>query len=453
MFKKYLFLTPCEYTIGNAAEFIYYGAMVAKMKGKKLVLIVRQPGLIRIILNKMIKVMNMIRVRKITNGEIFNVFSDNIVPADRPLTRILGVIIDYSMIALYICNQILRPLNYVRRRMFHREPLSFPYIPWVGHKEIFNPSKNRRFSWERVISYNWEKVLAEETPICLDEKKVRVAKEAQVEMGLPENCWFVALHVRERGFYQERAAEAEFRCGTINNYRKAIDLITRLGGWVVRMGDATMTPLPKIEHVIDYPHTKYKSDFMDLYLIKNCRLYIGMDSGIWDVAHMFQKHNLVVNSTGWYMCVPPKYGDLTIIKHYYSKSRKRFLCVKELLEEPAKAAIHLGDSQYDSGNSEDLLVENTPDEIKTVVAEWFNNKPITYKYSKLQALFVEKRRQQLKRWIAEGEHYRKYPDQAYRLAARYCYEGTAGNDFLEKNWEYGEYLEKLTHDFKRKLAL
>lgn len=436
-------MTPYESTIGNAAEFIYYGAMVAKMKGKTLVLIVRQPGLARKILSKIIKT----RIT-ITNKEIFNVFSNNIIPADRPITKVLGVIVEYYMIVLFIYNQILRPVNYVLKRLFNKKASYFPSMPWLGHKEIFNPTKDKQFFWNRAISCDWEKVLSEEMPIYLDEKKIKKAKELQAEMGMPEDCWFVALHVREKGFYNEIAAEVDFRCGNIYSYLKAIDLVTSMGGWVVRMGDKTMTPLPKIEHVIDYPHTKYKSDFMDLYLIKNCRLYVGMDSGIWDVAHMFKKNNLVINSAGGFFCIPPKYGDLIIIKHYYSRSKMRFLSVKELLDEPWGINIAWDESPYNPEKSEYLVVDNTPDEIRTVIYEWFN-KSENNTYTTLQNLFIEKRRQQIIKWLAEAPYFKKYPDQAYRFASRYCYEGTAGNDFLEKNWEYGHYLTELTDRFRK----
>ena len=87
--KKYLFLAPFEYTIGNAAEFVYNGAIVAKMRGKKVVLVVRQPGVFR----KIVK--PFMHLKEITNKEIFNVCSDDpvIIPANSRLPRMLGIIL------------------------------------------------------------------------------------------------------------------------------------------------------------------------------------------------------------------------------------------------------------------------------------------------------------------------------------------------------------------------
>jgi hypothetical protein len=117
------------------------------------------------------------------------------------------------------------------------------------------------------------------------------------------------------------------------------------------------------------------------------------------------------------------------------------------LAEPFKVSLHAADVQYDSEKSDYLIVENTPEEITAVVSEWFNRSE-PYVYSNLQDLFVEKRRQQIEKWLAEDQHFKQYPDQAYRFAARSCHLGTAGKEYLERNWEYGEYLEKMTKAFK-----
>ena len=104
--------------------------------------------------------------------------------------------------------------------------------------------------------------------------------------------------MRESGFRND-AGRREYRNATIGNYVKAFERITERGGWVSRMGDATMTKLPEMERVIDYAFTKYKSDLMDLFLIKKCRFFIGCQSGILDIASLFQKPTLIINMYNW----------------------------------------------------------------------------------------------------------------------------------------------------------
>lgn len=438
--KKYLFLAPYEYSIGNASEFVFNGALTARIKGKQLVLIVRRPGVIR----KIFK--SFIHLKDITNKEIFNVYSDDpiIIPSNFLFPRILGVILDFIYLLVYFTNKtFLRGINYIGKLVFKLRPYYFSYIPTLGHQVIFNPDKIPFFSWDFFFSYNWEQVLKEDLSIRLDQKKERQAEEICKQMGLTTDR-YVCLHVRELGFHNDSANEGSFRCADIYNYIKAIEYIVNMGGCVVRMGDSSMKPLPEMKNVIDYPHSPYKNDFMDLFLIKNCKLYIGMDSGIWDVAQMFQKSNLIINSTNWCFAIPPKYGDLIIIKHYFSKSRARFLSVQELLEETFQICFHFTEVPSEQ-NNDFIIIENTPEEIETLLSEKLNqNKDC--KYSELQKLFCEKRKVQLMHWM-EDPFFKNDINQSYRAAIRYFYEGTVGKDFLKDNWEYGDHLKLITEKF------
>lgn len=428
-FNKYILLTPFEYTIGNAAEHIFYGALTAKIKNKTLVLIVRQPSFLRRLLPRKVRGI-------ITNEEIFKVRSESIVPADHPFSQFVGMLLDVLFIPLYLGDMVCR-------KIFRKNFGHFLRIPSLGHNIVFNPDKHKTFDWDKASRYHWEDVLTRGVPITIALEKEEAARKTREDMGIPRDAWYVALHVRERGFYNEPESSGGYRSANILNYYEAIKYITEQGGWVVRLGDKTMTPLPPMERLIDYPHTEYKSNLMDLHLIKNCRFYFGMDSGVWDVAHMFQISSIMANVTGWLLAVSPKYGDLQIIKHYYSKSRGRLLSVRECLEEPPSINYHYGEKVPDHEKSDYVIFENSPHEIRDLVQEKLNQSPC-FSYSGLQDLFVKKRQEQIKGWLCEDPFLKKNTMQSYRLSARYYYRGTLSQKFLEDNWEYGEHLEALT---------
>ena len=46
---------------------------------------------------------------------------------------------------------------------------------------------------------------------------------------------------------------------------KLINEVISRGGAVFRVGDKSMTPLPKTKGLIDYPFSNFKSDFMDIF--------------------------------------------------------------------------------------------------------------------------------------------------------------------------------------------
>ena len=107
-------------------------------------------------------------------------------------------------------------------------------------------------------------------------------------LGVPPEAWFVCLHVRTAGFFQEVAAHRNsLRNAEIGSYLPAVEAIVRRGGWVVRIGDATMPALPEMPGLVDYAHSALKSDWMDVYLLGAARFFLGTTSGPWVVAHAF----------------------------------------------------------------------------------------------------------------------------------------------------------------------
>jgi putative glycosyltransferase (TIGR04372 family) len=204
-----------------------------------------------------------------------------------------------------------------------------------------------------------------------------------------------------------------------------------------------MTRLPAMERVIDYPFTEEKSALMDVYLISQCRLYIGMMTGIYDVARLFQRPMIMTNMNNWLYTYPIKKEDLGIAKHVYSKSRGRFLSLREWIAEPWNAV------SYSHPIGEDYVFhENSPDELKAVVVEFFNRGD-SFGRSELQTQFDDARIKRGREIVNERMflpedvqlYYRKnIADydllERYRLASRLeSAIGCLGAEFLQQNWE------------------
>ena len=261
------------------------------------------------------------------------------------------------------------------------------------------------------------------------------AEEIRAKIGIGKEDWFVCIHVREAGFRQD-FGRREWRNSTISNYVPAIKAITEAGGWVVRMGDNTMTPLPQMYHVIDYPFTQHKSDLMDVYLINECKFYIGSQSGILDTALLFQKPVLIPNMVVWAIAYPPRKGDLGITKHVYSRTQGRFLSIKELFQGGWKVQELTGSLSQDYE-----MIENSPKEIKTLVCEYLDSLGAEKKLTLLQQNANKELLFNLNRMLEEE----KVPGTidnhdnilwSYRLASRIATsEGALGKSFLEENWE------------------
>ena len=407
-------LAPHPTTVGNTAEDILFGLIKAKKEGKKLLLLrpIQFPLFLRL---------------KLTNMELFELESEWLYGSNS-LPGVIGSLV------LSIYSGFLRGLNYVCERTIGVQLSSKNLTPMYGQNVLWqNGGDTKEFSWNKVREMDWKNQLEFSPKVQISIKKALSCKYKLVELGVPENAWFVCLHVRESGYWDDQQTDGQYRNANITNYHLAIKAITDRGGWVVRMGDSTMTKLPAIEKVIDYPFTKYKNHLMDLYLIGQCEFYIGMQSGIFDVVTLFKRPMLLVNMTGWLFAYPPKRGDIGILKHMYCKEKNRYLSIEERLNASWHATSHqIPINKYN-------LKENSPEEICAVVEEYFDTSGMENK-SDIQSMFDAMRIARGKSIIENVENFGKGEIGAgagYRLASRLeSSQGSIGKEFLTKNWQY-----------------
>lgn len=411
-------LSPNVYAVGNCAEEIYFGLLKARREGKKLYIL--RPYDIPWLLKY-----------RLTNSELFRIESDYCYSSN---DNFIGILIRLFLTSIYIP---FRLLNVLLRKYFGRclnESYSFPEI---GKRTLWQPKREvKYFSWQIVNSYDWKGQMSGYLPVRLRKESFDRAQINRLRMGIGKEDWLVCLHVREGGFRND-FDRREWRNSSIGNYIPAIKKITEAGGWVIRMGDNTMTPLPKMDQVIDYPFSPFKSDLMDIYLIGACRFYIGSQSGIFDVAALFQKTLIIPNMNAWTFGYPYRKDDLGITKHVYSHSQRRFLSIKEMFEGSWSM------QELSGSLGEDYkMYENSPEEIKTLVCEYMDSE--NSGVNKLTLLQEEANRQrilQAYRLLEEGKVPGDTDDsrnmvEKYRIASRVesCL-GTLGRTFLEYNWE------------------
>lgn len=199
----------------------------------------------------------------------------------------------------------------------------------------------------------------------LSEEIKRIGMENLNSVGITDSDWFVCLHVREPGFHQGwHNLHPSVRNADIGTYAKAIDKIIEMGGWVIRVGDSTMTKLTDRPGLFDYAHSNMKSEEMDVFLCASCRFFIGTNSGLGLVPAIFGAPCALTN---WIPIAQPQWykRDRFLPKSIWSKSEQRFLSLRE---------------QFDSGiagqeflrffEEHDLEVtDNSEDEILDIVLE------------------------------------------------------------------------------------
>ncbi len=186
------------------------------------------------------------------------------------------------------------------------------------------------------------------------------------KIGLKKNDWFVTLHIREE---RTKSKSEEFRNSSISNYIDAINLITKNGGFVFRMGDNKTTKFPKIKNFYDYAHSKYKSEHLDVFLAAKSKFCIGTPSGFYAVATSFGVPVLLTNVAQFSTFYSLHQRDLFLPRLIINKKNNQFIKLKKLFSHPY---VWLSsDDQFKKKNL--LSVENTKEDIKMGVEEMIKN--------------------------------------------------------------------------------
>jgi putative glycosyltransferase (TIGR04372 family) len=214
-------------------------------------------------------------------------------------------------------------------------------------------------------AYEIQRAWGDRRPLLeLTQSDVLWGKDQLKSMGLPNDAWFVCVHVREEGFSQEDDKIQGYRNGDINKVIPAIEEIINCGGWVIRIGDSSMKRLPKMPNVVDYAHSPIKSARLDVVLCACARFILGNTSGISLVGTVFgipcALANIVPISVLWFLKT-----DLSIPKLHWSRCQNRYLRLDELFE--SEMSTFQFSSQFEESGI--VLHENSQEDIVNLVRE------------------------------------------------------------------------------------
>ncbi len=185
------------------------------------------------------------------------------------------------------------PVRFVESRLGAR--IMFAWRPIL--------SKTRFWEAHRVTGMEYYLFNHTDPVLSLTEEEENKGRRLLAEMGIGEDDWFVCFHARDANYLRKWRPELEehwrkvdFRNVDIMKFLKTAEYITSLGGIAVRFGAFVEKPLPKTGNpkIIDYA-TKFRSDFMDIYLAQKCRFFIGTCSGPITIPPIF---NVPVLSVG-----------------------------------------------------------------------------------------------------------------------------------------------------------
>jgi len=190
------------------------------------------------------------------------------------------------------------------------------------------------------------------------------------QMGLKTGTPFVCLHVRD-GRYLEKMQPSidwsyhNYRDCHIENYYAAIEYLTSLGIYVLRMGQVFNQDLGIHDPLlIDYAK-KFRSDFGDVYLSAKCSFFIASEGGLNSVAWTFNVPVVYTNGIPPVTAVGWRKEDIFIHKKLWSINEQRFLSYREIIDRGIDRWV-CSQNYQEAGID---VIENSPEEILGAVKE------------------------------------------------------------------------------------
>lgn len=244
------------------------------------------------------------------------------------------------------------------------EKLNFLYELRKVPLEFTMPFQGVHYPWFAAINFIKQEIDKLDTNnqdklfFNLNHKDEARGKEIMREMGVPEKKWFVTLHVRE-------GVGNKLFNSSPKTYLRAVRTIHENGGVVIRVGDKSMTKLNNVEGLIDYPFTKYKSDFMDVYLAAKNEFCIATSSGYWSIPTFFRKPVLLTNYLPHFDYFMIDEKSIFLPKKLFDKKNKKILSFESIFSFPL--GYMCTNYQLNKNNIQDL--DNTEEEINNSVIE------------------------------------------------------------------------------------
>ncbi|MGQ0666815.1 MAG: TIGR04372 family glycosyltransferase [Nitrospiraceae bacterium] len=214
---------------------------------------------------------------------------------------------------------------------------------------------------------------AVEPHLHFTEEEHKQGRRLLERLGIPSGAGWVCIHNRDCVYLDRTQAGRDwsyhdFRDFSVQSMQPAAEELARRGYYVLRMGSSAEHPLvANHSRVIDYANHAERSDFGDIYLLGNCRFYVGSESGIFAVSTLFRRPFAFVNFP-----VPQPCYDLYhwnpmpfILKRARHKKGGRLLSLRELFALGLASAYTT--EAFEAAGVE--LVCNTPDEICDLATE------------------------------------------------------------------------------------
>lgn len=189
-------------------------------------------------------------------------------------------------------------------------------------------------------------------------------------LGIPEGAPFICFYAWDPAYVETLFPHIDsdrhkYRNNDIHSYLPAVEELVARGYHALRMGSIVKEALRSSNPlIIDYA-TKFRTDFLDIYLSAKCRFFISSYTGLDAIPCLFRRPRVWVNLAPLERLNAWDPTHLFIPKKLWLKGEGRLMPFREILESGAGNLLLQED--YDKRGIE--VIDNTPEEIAHVALE------------------------------------------------------------------------------------
>jgi len=274
--------------------------------------------------------------------------------------------IDFFHLHLPVSNQQLALMW--RRRLHIFQP-----VAWLDKANMLLPGGQEHIV-PATSSYDQDRLLLKfPAHLQFTASETRRGWADASPLRLTPSTPYICFHTRDAAYLNKVLAGYSQSNWDYHNYRDAdiikmlpaAEALTRRGSVALRMGAVVEQPLPPTSpQIIDYA-TKFRTDFLDVFLPAHCRFFLGGNTGITGVPCIFRVPMALTNYIPLDLCPGLGEHDLMIFKKLWYRDEKRFLTFREI--RTSGASKFLFTQEYTALGVEPI--ENTADEITALAIE------------------------------------------------------------------------------------
>ena len=222
--------------------------------------------------------------------------------------------------------------------------------------------------------------------INLSYKEIGEENKFLNDLNLETKKW-ICIHNRDSEYLKNLTNHENFksmnfkyhnyRDSDVNNFIKSTKLLLEKNFYVFRMGRIQSNRMNlKHPNFIDYAFEKDRSDFNDIYLLSNCRAYLGSDAGPGDVPFCSGKPRFLMNySLTLLYAFHPGGSEVSrknhfsfIFKHLFDKKTQKKLTLKQIINRNLMGLANGVELKREGV----LPIENSEEEILDLTLEMIN---------------------------------------------------------------------------------